>query len=164
MPMRSCRTRCSMRPRRWPEEAFLAVAESSFAFLDLVTTADGVFWPIGNRDWYSHGEEKSLYDQQPVEAATMADAALAALELRGDDKYLAIFLARARLVPRPQQPGRIAGRCASRGRALTASSRRELIAIKAPNRHSRICGPSCIALARARARERLYAKSAIVSG
>ena len=77
---------------RWPEEAFLTVAESSFAFLDLVTTADEVFWPIGNRDWYSHGEEKSLYDQQPVEAATMASAALAGLELRADDKYLAVFL------------------------------------------------------------------------
>jgi hypothetical protein len=76
---------------RWPAEAYLQVAESSFGFLDLVTTAEGVFWPIGNRDWYSHGEEKSLYDQQPVEAATMAAAALAALELRGDAKYLAVF-------------------------------------------------------------------------
>jgi hypothetical protein len=76
---------------RWPDEAYLAVAESSFGFLDLVTTAEGVFWPIGNRDWYSHGEEKSLFDQQPVEAATMAAAALAALALRGDAKYLAVF-------------------------------------------------------------------------
>jgi hypothetical protein len=76
---------------RWPEEAYLTVAESSFAFLDLVTTADNVFWPIGNRDWYSHGEEKSTYDQQPVEAATMVAAALAGLELRGDDQYLAVF-------------------------------------------------------------------------
>jgi len=77
---------------RWPDQSFLAVAETSFAFLDLVTTADNVFSPIGNRDWYSHGEEKSLYDQQPVEAATMAAAALAGLTLRGDDKYLAVFL------------------------------------------------------------------------
>jgi hypothetical protein len=76
---------------RWPDEAFLTVAESSFGFLDLVTTAENVFWPIGNCDWYSHGEEKSLYDQQPVEAATMAAAALAGLGLRGDDKYLAVF-------------------------------------------------------------------------
>ena len=76
---------------RWPDEAFLAVAESSLAFLDLVTTTDDVFWPVGNRDWYSHGEEKSLYDQQPVEAATMAGAALAAFRLRGDENYLAIF-------------------------------------------------------------------------
>jgi hypothetical protein len=76
---------------RWPDEAFLSIAESSFGFLDLVTTADNVFWPVGNRDWYSHGEEKSLYDQQPLEASTMAAAALAAFQLRGDDKYLAVF-------------------------------------------------------------------------
>jgi hypothetical protein len=76
---------------RWPGEAYLAVAESSFGFLDLVTTAEDVFWPIGNRDWYSHGEEKSPYDQQPVEAATMAAAALAGHALRGDEKYLAVF-------------------------------------------------------------------------
>jgi hypothetical protein len=63
---------------RWPQEAFLAIADSAFAFLDRVTTVDNVFWPIGNRDWYPHGEEKALYDQQPVEAATMASAALAA--------------------------------------------------------------------------------------
>jgi hypothetical protein len=78
--------------QRWPEEAFLTIAERSFAFLDMATTADDVFWPIGNRDWYSRGEEKSRYDQQPVEAATMAAAALAGLEARGDDKYLAVFL------------------------------------------------------------------------
>jgi hypothetical protein len=76
---------------RWPDEAFLAVAQSSLAFLDLVTTSDGHFWPVGNRDWYSHGEDKSLYDQQPVEAATMAGAALAAYRLRGDESDLAIF-------------------------------------------------------------------------
>ncbi|MGE0376313.1 MAG: hypothetical protein AB7Q45_12955 [Planctomycetaceae bacterium] len=81
--------------QRWPDEGFLDVAESSFAFLDLVTTGESVFWPIGNRDWYSHGEEKSLYDQQPVEAATMAAAALAGLELRGDDTYWNV-LVRAR--------------------------------------------------------------------
>ena len=76
---------------RWSEEAFRSVAESSFGFLDSMTTADGVFWPIGNRDWYSHGEEKSLYDQQPVEASTMAAAALAATRVCGDDKYMAAF-------------------------------------------------------------------------
>ena len=65
--------------RRWPEESFLDVAEASFAFLDRETTVENVFWPVGNSDWYPHGEEKALYDQQPVEAATMAEAALAAI-------------------------------------------------------------------------------------
>jgi hypothetical protein len=32
-----------------------------------------------------------LYDQQPVEAVTMADAALAAYHLLGDEEYLAAF-------------------------------------------------------------------------
>src|SRR5688572_110708 len=64
--------------QHWPQEPFLHVAETSFGFLDLVTTSAGVFWPVGNRDWYPNGEDKALYDQQPVEASTMADAALAA--------------------------------------------------------------------------------------
>ena len=76
---------------RWPDEEYLAIAETSYGFLDLMTTADNVFWPIGNRDWHSHGEEKSLYDQQPIEASTMAAAALAALQLRSHEKYRAVF-------------------------------------------------------------------------
>src|SRR5438045_2895709 len=74
---------------RWGDEAFRRLPETSFGFHDLVTTTHNVFWPIGNRDWYSHGEEKSLFHQQPDEAATMAAAALAGLELRADEKYLA---------------------------------------------------------------------------
>lgn len=75
----------------WPNESFLEVAEESFRFLDQVTTDDDVYWPIGNRDWYPHGDAKSLYDQQPVEASTMADAALTAYSLCDDEKYLEIF-------------------------------------------------------------------------
>lgn len=76
---------------RWSEEGFLEVAEASFDFLDQATTAEDIFWPIGNCDWYPHGEEKSLYDQQPVEAITMADAALAAFRLDHDPRYLSTF-------------------------------------------------------------------------
>jgi len=75
----------------WPEETFLEVAEESFAFLDRETTAENLFWPVGNSGWYPHGEDKAPYDQQPVEAVTMADAALTAFGLFGDEKYLAIF-------------------------------------------------------------------------
>jgi uncharacterized protein YyaL (SSP411 family) len=75
----------------WPEEDFLDVATTSFAFLDRETTTENVFWPIGNSDWYPHGEEKALYDQQPVEATTMAEAALAAFDLLGDESYLGTF-------------------------------------------------------------------------
>ncbi len=74
----------------WPADGFLHLAESSFGFLDLETTADEVFWPIGNRDWYSHGEVKSLYAQQPVEASTMVAAALAGFQRISQQKYLVI--------------------------------------------------------------------------
>src|SRR5207247_1127521 len=88
----------------------------SFGFLDHATTAVGsaqqaassedhdssslptahcpvstVFWPVGNSDWYRHGEEKAPYDQQPVEAVTMAEAALAAFGLCSEEKYLTTF-------------------------------------------------------------------------
>jgi hypothetical protein len=77
--------------RHWPEDGFLEAAETSFAFLDRVTTTANVFWPVGNSDWYPRGEEMALYDQQPVEAATMADAALAAFDLLNDESCLASF-------------------------------------------------------------------------
>jgi hypothetical protein len=77
--------------QRWPKEAFLEAAEASFAFLDRVTTDNDVFWPVGNSGWYPHGQDKALYDQQPVEAATMADAALAAFVLLNEEDYLNTF-------------------------------------------------------------------------
>ncbi len=77
--------------KRWPNEDFLEVAKASFAFLDRQTTAEGVFWPVGNEGWYPRGEEKALYDQQPVEAVTMVEAAQAAFELLGSERYLTIL-------------------------------------------------------------------------
>ncbi len=77
--------------RHWPAEPFLTVAEATFSFLDRETTAEGVFWPIGNGGWHAPRQNKALHDQQPVEAATMAEASLEAFVLRHEDKYLATF-------------------------------------------------------------------------
>lgn len=77
---------------RWPNAPFLTVAEQTFSFLVRETTANGLFWPVGNRDWYARGESKSSYDQQPVEASTMAEAALAACAVRGEAGHGATFL------------------------------------------------------------------------
>ncbi len=77
--------------RRWPKEAFREVAESSFAFLDRETTLNEFFCPVGNDGWYPHGGEKAMYDQQPIEAVTMAEAALAGHRLLGSESYLAAF-------------------------------------------------------------------------
>ena len=94
------------------EEDFLDVAETSFAFLDRATTADGVFWPVGNSGWYPHGEEKAPYDQQPVEAVTMADAALAGLRIcSATTKYLATFRRAHAWFHGQNSLHRAAGRC-----------------------------------------------------
>ncbi|HEV3025524.1 MAG TPA: hypothetical protein VGX76_23795 [Pirellulales bacterium] len=77
--------------QHWPKEPFLEVASASFDFLDRATTAAGVFWPVGSDGWYAHGDDKAPDDQQPVEADTMADAALAAFGLFGEEKYFATF-------------------------------------------------------------------------
>ena len=77
--------------RHWPTEPFFAIAEAAFSFLDRETTSEGVFWPIGNGGWYAPKQNKALHDQQPVEAATMAEAALEAYGLRQEVKYLATF-------------------------------------------------------------------------
>lgn len=75
---------------RWPEASFLEVAESSLIFLDRETTVENAFWPVGNNGWYARGEVKAPYDQQPVEASTMAEAALAAFR-SGVGRYLDMF-------------------------------------------------------------------------
>lgn len=77
--------------RHWPDEPFLDIAKASYAFLDDETTSKNFFQPIGNDGWYPHGEIKAVYDQQPVEAITMAEAALAAFSIVGEVKYLASF-------------------------------------------------------------------------
>ena len=76
---------------RWSNDEFLSIARQSFAFLDRTTTTDGVFWPIGNDGWNSEHHEQSLYDQQPVEASTMAAAAMAAVQAEHDQSYLEAF-------------------------------------------------------------------------
>lgn len=77
--------------RRWPKDEFFNVAETTFNFLDRATTTDDLFCPVGNSGWYPHGADKAVFDQQPVEAATMADAALAGFTLLSDKKYLAVY-------------------------------------------------------------------------
>jgi hypothetical protein len=76
---------------RWPKEDFRDIAQASFKFLDAETIVDDFFWPVGNNGWYCHGEPKSPYDQQPVEAVTMAEAALAGFALFNEPGYLASF-------------------------------------------------------------------------
>ena len=78
--------------QRWPKEAFLEVAEGLLRLPRpgnrLPRASSGRSGTVAG---ITHGEDKAAYDQQPVEAVTMADAALAAFGLLGDEQYLAAF-------------------------------------------------------------------------
>jgi hypothetical protein len=66
---------------------FLTVATETLGFLIQVQVRKGMFVPIGNKGWYHKGGKRPLYDQQPVEAATMIAAASSAFRLTGDTNY-----------------------------------------------------------------------------
>lgn len=64
--------------KRWPAEGFLEIATRTFDFLGTHTIRGAIFRPVGNNGWFAREERMAEYDQQPLEAATMADAALTA--------------------------------------------------------------------------------------
>lgn len=57
-------------------------------FLETVTFEGDRFVPIGNRGWYARGGERARFDQQPLEAAAMVEAEIAALAATGDGERL----------------------------------------------------------------------------
>jgi hypothetical protein len=60
------------------EENYLQVAKESFNFILKVQMKNGMFAPIGNKDWYKKGGPRAMFDQQSVEASCMAETALTA--------------------------------------------------------------------------------------
>ncbi len=46
--------------------------------------------PVGNDGWYPRGGVKSRNGQQPLEAAAMVDAAFAALDVTGDERWRSV--------------------------------------------------------------------------
>jgi hypothetical protein len=54
------------------------------AFYADVVIEDGTFVPIGNDGWYRRGGPRARFGQQPIEAAGMIDASLAAYAATGD--------------------------------------------------------------------------------
>lgn len=69
------------------EEKFLQVAEDTFNFLISHTLRKGKFVPVGNRGWYHKGGEYPEYDQQPIEACAMVEAAVTAFQVTEQEKY-----------------------------------------------------------------------------
>jgi glycosyltransferase involved in cell wall biosynthesis len=50
-------------------------------------SADGYFAPVGSNGFYSRGEPPAIFDQQPVEAASMVSACADALRIDGDARW-----------------------------------------------------------------------------
>ena len=69
------------------EPAYLNVAQESLQFLKKVTTIKGTYVPIGSEGWYAKGGDRALYDQQPIEAGAMVEAAALAYKLTHSDHY-----------------------------------------------------------------------------
>ena len=75
--------------RRLGNEAMLSTGLRSLAWLkDLQTCAErGVFMPVGNRGWFPKSGTMARFDQQPLEAAAMVDACLAAFDASQEEDW-----------------------------------------------------------------------------
>ncbi len=71
---------------------FLEVAEKSFLFLTEQTVKGEMFEPVGQDGWFPKDGEKALFDQQPIEAASMVQAATAGFFATSNDEYKKIAL------------------------------------------------------------------------
>ncbi|TAM72458.1 hypothetical protein EPN44_15760 [bacterium] len=70
------------------DDRAIAAGLETLAFLESVTMERGVFIPVGNEGWFTRGGHRSMYAQQPIEAASMVDAELAAHAVSGLDSHL----------------------------------------------------------------------------
>lgn len=65
-----------------------AIGLRTLAFYTRTTIQNGIFVPIGNEGWYPRGGQRARYSQQPLEAVSLVDAALAAYESTSDPEFL----------------------------------------------------------------------------
>ena len=68
-------------------KSYLEVAEESLDFLIQEQFSDGIFQPVGTKGWYHKGRKKAQFDQQPIEASCMVEAAVSAMKCTKNGKY-----------------------------------------------------------------------------
>ncbi len=59
-------------------------------FYASLTIEDGMFVPVGNDGWHTRGGVRARFGQQPLEAAALIDASLAAHAYTSDSRYLTL--------------------------------------------------------------------------
>lgn len=62
----------------------LEIGRVTLGFLERTVFENGIFVPIGNDGWYPRGGPRARFAQQPLEAASMVDAELAAFDAFGN--------------------------------------------------------------------------------
>lgn len=72
------------------DHSYLKIGDDSLNFLIERQTIADQFCPISNKGLTKGEADSALYDQQPLEASCMVEAALSAFRVKGDDKYLKI--------------------------------------------------------------------------
>ncbi len=69
------------------ERRYLRIAKESLDFLTKILIVDGKLVIIGNKGWYYKGNERALFDQQPVDAASMVRTYLLAYSITKKEPY-----------------------------------------------------------------------------
>ena len=69
------------------DRAYVRLGLETLNFYESVVVEDGIFVPIGNAGWYPRGGRRARYAQQPLEAASLVDAARAAEAVTGEPRY-----------------------------------------------------------------------------
>jgi hypothetical protein len=69
-------------------QRYLDIAEETLSFLASEGIVHDQFQPVGNKDWHFQGSKRGIYDQQPIEASSMIDAASAAFQATKKEEYL----------------------------------------------------------------------------
>ncbi|MBI5079473.1 glycosyltransferase [Candidatus Wolfebacteria bacterium] len=70
------------------DKKYLKVAEKTLNFLSKITFLRNYYAPIGQNGWYFRNKQRSYFDQQPEDAASMAETKVAAYKITKDKKYL----------------------------------------------------------------------------
>ena len=69
------------------DKKYLEIAKKTIDFLSNTLIVDGKLMLIGNKGWYHKGGERALYDQQPVDAASMVQTLLIAHKITKKKSY-----------------------------------------------------------------------------
>jgi len=69
------------------DKKYLEIAKESLDFLSSIVVVNGKLTLIGNKGWYEKGGKRALYDQQPVDAASMVQTCLIAYKATKKKSY-----------------------------------------------------------------------------